>query len=107
MFFMNEMQSATDVDDLVSGIKRATSKHPEGSTLLFDEIEKAHKAIVDVFLSLLDEGQVTDSSGERTSIRNCYVVLTSNIGQRPSLLSGRCLAWRRQEHLSRFPFERW
>jgi ATP-dependent Clp protease ATP-binding subunit ClpA len=80
MFFMNEMQSAADVDDLVTGIKRATSKHPEGSTLLFDEIEKAHKAIVDVFLSLLDEGQVTDSNGERTSIRNCYVVLTSNIG---------------------------
>jgi ATP-dependent Clp protease ATP-binding subunit ClpB len=80
MFFMNEMQSAADVDDLVTGIKRATSKHPEGSTLLFDEIEKAHKAIVDVFLSLLDEGQVTDSIGERTSIRNYYVVLTSNIG---------------------------
>ena len=47
---------------------------------LFDEIEKAHRGVVDVFISLLDEGQITDLDGSRISVGNAYLVLTSNIG---------------------------
>jgi ATP-dependent Clp protease ATP-binding subunit ClpC len=79
MVFCNELQSPGDVGELVLAIQRAVQA-THGTTLLFDEIEKAHKAVVDVFLSLLDEGQVTLADGSRVSVSNCYVVMTSNIG---------------------------
>src|SRR6516162_8350811 len=80
MLYMNEYQRADDVDDLVVAIKRGVSSNSVGTTLLFDEIEKAHRGVIDVFISLLDEGQITDSDGSRISVGNCYLVLTSNIG---------------------------
>jgi ATP-dependent Clp protease ATP-binding subunit ClpC len=48
--------------------------------LLFDEIEKAHREVLQVLLSLLDEGVVTDARGVRVSFRHCLVVMTSNLG---------------------------
>ena len=66
--------------DLVAAIKRGVSAHAAGTAFLFDEIEKAHRAIIDIFISLLDEGQITDLDGSRISVGNCYLVLTSNIG---------------------------
>ncbi len=80
MLYLNEYQRADDVDDLVLAIKRGLSTNSIGTTFLFDEIEKAHRGVIDVFISLLDEGQITDSDGSRISIGNCYLVLTSNIG---------------------------
>jgi ATP-dependent Clp protease ATP-binding subunit ClpA len=81
MFFMNEYQRAESVPELVAGIRRAKNQHPNGTVFLFDEIEKAHPAIIDIFLSFLDEGQVTEGS-ERISLGDSYVVLTSNVGSR-------------------------
>jgi ATP-dependent Clp protease ATP-binding subunit ClpB len=80
MLYMNEYQRADDVDDLVLAIKRGVSTNSIGTTFLFDEIEKAHRGVIDVFISLLDEGQITDSDGSRISVGNAYLVLTSNIG---------------------------
>jgi ATP-dependent Clp protease ATP-binding subunit ClpB len=80
MLYMNEYQRADDVDDLVVAIKRGVSTNSTGRTFLFDEIEKAHRGVIDVFISLLDEGQITDLDGSRISVGNCYLVLTSNIG---------------------------
>jgi ATP-dependent Clp protease ATP-binding subunit ClpA len=80
MLYMNEYQRADDVDDLVVAIKRGVSTNSIGRTFLFDEIEKAHRGVIDVFISLLDEGQITDLDGSRISVGNCYLVLTSNIG---------------------------
>jgi ATP-dependent Clp protease ATP-binding subunit ClpA len=80
MLFMNEYQRADDVDELVLAIKRGVSTKADGRTFLFDEIEKAHRSIIDVFISLLDEGQITDADGSRISVGHCYLVFTSNIG---------------------------
>jgi ATP-dependent Clp protease ATP-binding subunit ClpA len=80
MLFMNEYKRADDVDGLVKAIRAALIDHPEGTTFLFDEIEKAHKDVIDVFISLLDEGEITDADGSRISIASSYVVMTSNIG---------------------------
>jgi ATP-dependent Clp protease ATP-binding subunit ClpA len=90
MLFMNEYQRADDVDDLVSAIKRGVSTDSVGRTFLFDEIEKAHRSVIDVFFSLLDEDTITDSDGSRISVGNCYLVLTSNIG------AARWGQWRRR-----------
>ena len=49
-------------------------------TLLFDEIEKAHSRVLDVFLQILDAARVTLASGETLELSGFYVVFTSNIG---------------------------
>src|SRR6185295_19294161 len=49
-------------------------------TLLFDEIEKAHPRVLDVFLQILDAARVTMASGDTLDLSGFYVVFTSNIG---------------------------
>jgi ATP-dependent Clp protease ATP-binding subunit ClpA len=50
------------------------------AVILFDEIEKAHPDVSNVLLQLMDEGFVTGSNGKRVDARNCYVILTTNLG---------------------------
>ncbi|GAB2284960.1 Chaperone protein ClpB3, chloroplastic [Dionaea muscipula] len=50
------------------------------SVVLFDEIEKAHHDVFNIFLQLLDDGRITDSQGRTVSFTNCVVIMTSNIG---------------------------
>jgi ATP-dependent Clp protease ATP-binding subunit ClpC len=52
------------------------------SVVLFDEIEKAHPAIFNILLQILDDGYITDSLGTEISFRNCLIILTSNVGSR-------------------------
>jgi ATP-dependent Clp protease ATP-binding subunit ClpA len=49
-------------------------------TLLFDEMEKAHPLVLDLFLQILDAGRITLANGETRSLNNYYIVFTSNIG---------------------------
>lgn len=50
------------------------------SVLLLDEVEKADKSIFDTFLSVLDEGRMTDRYGRVTNFRNTIIILTTNLG---------------------------
>lgn len=50
------------------------------SVVLFDEIEKANKAVFDVFLQILDEGKATDRLGKEGDFSNSIILFTSNIG---------------------------
>lgn len=50
------------------------------SLILFDEIEKAHTDVLDLFLQICDEGFIKDSSGRNASFKNSYIVMTSNVG---------------------------
>jgi ATP-dependent Clp protease ATP-binding subunit ClpC len=50
------------------------------SVVLFDEIEKAHSDIFNLFLQVLDDGFMTDSHGRKVSFKNCVILMTSNIG---------------------------
>jgi ATP-dependent Clp protease ATP-binding subunit ClpA len=54
------------------------------SILLFDEVEKAHPEVFDVFLQLLDEGRITGSNGKEANAKNCIIIMTSNLGARDS-----------------------
>lgn len=54
-------------------------RHPY-SVILFDEIEKAHGDVFNIFLQILDEGHLTDSQGRTVSFKNCIIIMTSNIG---------------------------
>jgi ATP-dependent Clp protease ATP-binding subunit ClpC len=52
------------------------------SVVLFDEIEKAHPDVSNMLLQILEEGELTDSLGNRISFRNTIVIMTSNVGAR-------------------------
>ncbi len=54
-------------------------RHPY-CVLLFDEIEKAHPDVFNLFLQILDEGRLTDGKGRTVNFRNTVIVMTSNIG---------------------------
>jgi ATP-dependent Clp protease ATP-binding subunit ClpA len=82
MFFMNEYQDSYKIADLIDRLQEGLKRNPNGTTLLFDEIEKAHPKIIDIFLSMLDEGKVTLDASNRLSVSGCYIVLTSNLGSR-------------------------
>ena len=55
------------------------SKNPH-SILLFDEVEKAHPDIFNIFLQLLDDGRVTGTNGKEVNAKNCIIIMTSNLG---------------------------
>ncbi|MBT3455916.1 AAA domain-containing protein [bacterium] len=50
------------------------------SVVLFDEIEKAHPEVFNIFLQILDEGHLTDGQGRKISFKNSIIIMTSNIG---------------------------
>ena len=52
------------------------------SIVLFDEVEKAHPDVFNLFLQILDDGHLTDSSGKEVSFKNCIIVMTTNLGSR-------------------------
>ena len=57
------------------------SKHPF-SILLFDEIEKAHPDVINIMLQMLDEARITSSNGKTVDLKNCIIIMTSNLGAR-------------------------
>ncbi|MDY6933528.1 MAG: ATP-dependent Clp protease ATP-binding subunit [Spirochaetota bacterium] len=59
------------------------------SVILFDEIEKAHADIFNIFLQILEEGELTDSFGNTISFRDTIIIMTSNIGSRENQTTAR------------------
>lgn len=57
------------------------SKNPF-SILLFDEIEKAHPDVINIMLQMLDEARITSASGKTVDLKNCIIIMTSNLGAR-------------------------
>jgi ATP-dependent Clp protease ATP-binding subunit ClpA len=68
-------------DSQVSGGRLITdlSKNPH-AIMLFDEVEKAHPDIFNIFLQMLDEGRITGSNGKEVNCKNTIIILTSNLG---------------------------
>jgi ATP-dependent Clp protease ATP-binding subunit ClpB len=85
-FDLSEYQSQSGVEKLIGTspsdrglLGRVLASHPCG-TLLFDELEKAHSLVLDLFLQLLDPGRITLATGETLSSCAWYIVFTSNLG---------------------------
>jgi len=57
------------------------SKNPF-SILLFDEIEKAHPDVINIMLQMLDEAKLTGANGKMVDLKNCIIIMTSNLGAR-------------------------
>jgi ATP-dependent Clp protease ATP-binding subunit ClpB len=60
-------------------LTEAVRRHPY-SVILFDEIEKAHPDVFNIFLQILDDGRLTDGQGRTVDFKNTIVIMTSNIG---------------------------
>jgi ATP-dependent Clp protease ATP-binding subunit ClpB len=65
-------------------LTEAVRRHPY-STVLFDEIEKAHPDVFNVFLQILDDGRLTDNQGRTVDFKNTIIIMTSNVGS-PDLI---------------------
>ena len=68
-------------DSQVSGgrLINDLSKNPH-AIMLFDEVEKAHPDIFNIFLQMLDEGRITGSNGKEVNCKNAIIIMTSNLG---------------------------
>ncbi|MBW2273440.1 MAG: ATP-dependent chaperone ClpB [Deltaproteobacteria bacterium] len=60
-------------------LTEAVRRRPYG-VVLFDEIEKAHPDVFNVFLQILDDGRLTDGQGRTVDFRNVVLIMTSNVG---------------------------
>lgn len=60
-------------------LTEAVRRHPY-SVVLFDELEKAHPQVFNLFLQILDDGRLTDSKGVVVDFKNTIIIMTSNLG---------------------------
>ena len=85
-FDMSEYQNQSSVEKLIgahpkdAGLLGRALARVERGTLLFDEVEKAHPLVLDLFLQILDDAAITLATGQRKNLSGFYVVFTSNIG---------------------------
>ncbi|MBI2038546.1 MAG: ATP-dependent Clp protease ATP-binding subunit [Candidatus Nealsonbacteria bacterium] len=82
---MSEFQDVTDIPRLIGspgqeGLLTTKIRETPFSLILLDEIEKAHPNILNLFLQVLDEGQLTDGLGRKTNFKNSIIIATSNAG---------------------------
>lgn len=84
---MSEYSQNTDVERLLDGGTGNTASTFLGqvrlqpfTVVLFDEIEKAHPDVLNLFLQLLDEGNLTDTQGRKVSFKDSIIIATSNAG---------------------------
>lgn len=90
-FDMSEYQLQKSVEKLVGenrndpGLLGRALRNSQRGTLLFDEIEKAHPLVLDLFLQILEEARITLATGEVLNLSEFYVVGTSNIGSSESM----------------------
>lgn len=86
-FDMSEYKQKEDVVKFIGDRATRTKgqltesvKQKPYSVLLLDEVEKAHSEVMDIFLQVLDDGRLTDSTGRVISFKNTIVIMTTNIG---------------------------
>ncbi|WVZ17662.1 hypothetical protein V8G54_010644 [Vigna mungo] len=60
-------------------LTEAVRRHPH-SLILFDEIEKAHTDVFNVFLQIMDDARLTDGKGQVVDFKNTVIIMTSNLG---------------------------
>jgi ATP-dependent Clp protease ATP-binding subunit ClpB len=64
----------------IGALGEILDKYPGPKTVLFDECEKGHRNLIDLFLQILDEAVVDVGYNRRFDVSDCYIILTSNVG---------------------------
>lgn len=78
-FDMSEYQHADKVNYFSETLADAANKKGF-SIFLFDEIEKGHRGILDLFLQIIDDGRLTNRYGREVTFKNSYIIFTTNFG---------------------------
>jgi ATP-dependent Clp protease ATP-binding subunit ClpC len=122
---MSEFQDTTSALRLIgqpgvkgSGVLTEAIKEKPFALLLLDELEKAHPNVLNLFLQVMDDGRITDSTGVTIDCTNIILIATSNAGTQyvqdemgrgtsfpviqEALLRGKLSEWYRPEFLNRF-----
>ncbi|MGE9834466.1 AAA family ATPase [Streptococcus orisratti] len=91
-FDMSEFKEKEDAAKLIGNRATKTKgqltqavKQKPYCVVLLDEVEKADGEVLDLFLQVLDDGRLTDSSGRLISFKNTIVIMTTNIGAKKSI----------------------
>ena len=84
-FDMSEFQSKYDIPKLIGdstnpGLLTQTIREQSYGVLLLDEIEKADRDLINIFLTMIDEGYFMDGKGKRVDCKNLIIISTSNAG---------------------------
>jgi len=88
---MSEYQELDSIDKFLGSTDELSAqstslidqiKRNPHTVVLFDEVEKAHPQILDLFLQIFDEGRLTSNMGETVDFTNAIIICTSNIGSR-------------------------
>ncbi len=75
------------------------------SVILFDEIEKAHPDIFNLFLQILEDGHLTDATGKKVNFKNTLIIMTSNIGLQNFLQQAQ-IGFDNQEQVKELDYEK-
>jgi len=87
---MSQYEDKTSVNKLIGssagyigydrgGVLTEKIKHNPHSILLIDEVDKAHPDVINMFLSILDEGFIEDNMGYKIDFSNCYIIFTTSL----------------------------
>lgn len=84
-FDMSEFQSKYDISKLIGdndhpGLLTSAIRKQSYGVLLLDEIEKADKDLINIFLTIIDEGYFIDGTGKKVDCKNLIIIATSNAG---------------------------
>jgi ATP-dependent Clp protease ATP-binding subunit ClpA len=83
-FDMSEFQSTESITTLIGtpetqgGVLTQAIREKPFGLLLFDELEKAHPEVLNLFLQVLDDGRLTEANGRTVSFKNTIIIATSN-----------------------------
>src|SRR6185503_3390324 len=77
---LERVTGAANLGGTGAGSLAAAIRRQPFSVVLLDEFEKAHPRIWNLFLSVFDDGRLTDAAGETADFRNSIIILTSNLG---------------------------
>jgi len=74
--------SSDNIDAVAGGILTEAVKHKPFSLILLDELEKANKNVLNLFLQVFDDGRLTDNMGRTVDFTNTIIIATSNAGSK-------------------------
>ena len=79
-------------------LTEAVRRRPH-AVILFDEVEKAHPKVFNIFLQILDDGRLTDGQGRTVDFRNTVIIMTSNIAGPEILARAEASEWSEVEEM--------
>lgn len=78
---MSEYQTADSVNVFSEKLAMDIEKQPF-AIVLFDEVEKAHRGVMDLMLQITDDGRLSNQFGRQVTFRNAYLIFTTNVGHK-------------------------